>query len=374
MKSFNGLYQRMMQLDEIIASIEEAAEHKTSRREVAGVLRKKEARAQAIAEKIDSGRWTPREHERSPLQEGSHRKVRRIAKPTFDDEQIVHHMLMRQLRPIMEPRFYEYSCGSIPGRGPLYAVRAMKRWRDSYKGKRFYVAELDIAKFYDNVDAEVLKGMLRELIRDKRFLDVLERVIDTAAPGLPLGFYTSPWLGNYYLTALDRHILHELKPDHYLRYMDNMFIFCANKRRLHAIVREIERFLHDELHLRLNGSRQVFRFEGENRRTRKISGRAINALGFVVHHDRITLRKSILKRARAKANRMHRLHRCRRCDAASMISYSGWLKHTDTYNYYLKYIKPKVSLQYCKRRISALAKRERSKNNDKLARNKKLCG
>lgn len=127
MKSFNGLYQRMMQPDEIIASIEEAAEHKTGRREVAGVLRKKKARAQAIAEKIDSGKWTPREHERSPLQEGSHRKIRKIAKPTFDDEQIVHHMLMRQLRPIMMPRFYEYSCGSIPDRGPLYAVRAMKR-------------------------------------------------------------------------------------------------------------------------------------------------------------------------------------------------------------------------------------------------------
>lgn len=56
MKSFNGLYRRMMQPDEIIASIEEAAEHKTSRREVAGVLRKKETRAAAIAEKIDSGR------------------------------------------------------------------------------------------------------------------------------------------------------------------------------------------------------------------------------------------------------------------------------------------------------------------------------
>lgn len=367
MKSFNGLYQRMMQPDEIIASIEEAAEHKTSRREVAGVLRKKEARAAAIAEKIDSGRWMPPAHERSPLQEGSHRKVRKIAKPTFDDEQIVHHMLMRQLRPIMEPRFYEYTCGSIPGRGPLYAVRAVKRWRDGYKGRRFYVAELDIAKFYDNVDTEVLKGMLHRFIRDKRFLDVLERVIDSAAPGLPLGYYTSPWLGNYYLTALDRHVLHEFHPDHYLRYMDNMFIFCANKRRLHAMVREIERFLRDELHLRLNRSRQVFRFEGVSRRTGKVSGRAINALGYVVHRDRVTLRKSILKRARAKANRMHRLHRCRRCDAAAMISYLGWLSHTDTYHYYLKYIKPKVSIQYCKRRISALAKRERSRKNDKLA-------
>lgn len=236
----------------------------------------------------------------------------------------------------------------------------------AYGGKRFYVAELDIAKFYDNVDVEVLKGMMRRLIRDKCFLSVLERVIDSAAPGLPLGYYTSPWLGNWYLTGLDRRIIHDLKPDHYLRYMDNMFVFCTNKRRLRAIVCDIEQYLREELHLRLNSSRQVYRFEGINRRTQKVGGRAINALGYVVHRNRITLRKSILQRARAKANRMYRLHRCRRCDAAAMISYLGWLSHTDTYRYYLKYIKPKVNIQYCKRRLSRLAKK-RSGKYDKLA-------
>ena len=87
-------------------------------------------------------------------------------------------------------------------------------------------------------------------------------------------------------------------------------------------------------------------------------GRAINALGFVVHLDRVTLRKSILQRVRAKANRMHRLHRCRIVDAAAMVSYMGWLTHTDTYGYYLRYIKPKVSIHYCKRRLATLARRK----------------
>ena len=140
--------------------------------------------------------------------------------------------------------------------------------------------------------------------------------------------------------------------------MDNVFIFSANKRKLHRIVAEIERFLGEKLHLRLNDSKQVFRFEYRDRQTGQVRGRAINALGFVVHLDRVTLRKSILQRVRAKANRMHRLHRCRIVDAAAMVSYMGWLTHTDTYGYYLRYIKPKVSIHYCKRRLATLARRK----------------
>lgn len=367
MKSFNNLFDKMLEPDEIAAAIEEAAAGKRTRGDVAKVLQNVDGYAAAIAAKIRNGLWRPPAHVKSELQEGSHRKVREIEKPVFYDEQIVHHMLMRQLRPIMQPRMYEYSCGSIPGRGPLYAVRAIKRWRDGYKGRKFYVAELDVKKFYDHVDTDVLKGMMHRLIRDKRFLTLLDRVIDAAAPGLPLGFYTSPWLGNWYLTGFDRYVVQTLRPDHYLRYMDNLFVFSANKRKLHRIVAEIERYLGEKLHLQLNDSKQVYRFECRDRLTGEVRGRAINALGFVVHLSRVTLRKSILQRARAKANRMHRMRRCRRVDAAAMVSYMGWLTHTDTYGYYLRYIKPKVSIRYCKRRLTALAKRKGDKN-DKLER------
>ncbi|MEG2679130.1 MAG: RNA-directed DNA polymerase [Oscillospiraceae bacterium] len=279
-------------------------------------------------------------------------------------------MLMRQLRKIMMPRLYEYACGSIPGRGPLFAARAMVRWRDSYGGKKFYVAELDIRKFYGNVDTEILKAQLSKFIRDKRFLRLLFRVIDAAAPGLPLGFYTSPWLGNFHLTPVDRYIKQELRPDHYLRYADNFFLFSKNKKELHRMISAISDFLARELHTELKGDWQVFRFEHPVKNTvkpeeKKYLGRAINSLGYVIHCDRVTMRKSTLKRARAKGNRMHRLKRCRRIDAAAMVSYMGWFKHTDTYNYYKKHIKPMVSIKQCKKRISKMAKKG-AKKHDRL--------
>lgn len=202
----------------------------------------------------------------------------------------------------------------------------MVRWRDGYGGKKFYVAELDVKKFYDRVDLDILKSMLRRMIRGKKYLQVLFMILDASAPGLPKGFYTSPWMGNFYLFPLDMFIVHTLKPDHYLRYMDNLYLFGKSKKELRRMVREIETFLWDNLRLELNGSKQIFRFEYQpkfmskirsrkkknpphghrKKRKREDRGRAINALGYVIHHDRVTMRKSILERARAKANRMHR--------------------------------------------------------------------
>lgn len=59
-------------------------------------------------------------------------------------------MLMSQFKPIVEPKMYEYSCGSIPKRGSLMVMKKMRQWIKEYQDKeqKFYVAELDIKKFY----------------------------------------------------------------------------------------------------------------------------------------------------------------------------------------------------------------------------------
>ena len=373
LKSYNGLFDRMMDLGEIAESIEEAAKYKKSRSVVINILERKESKALELQKKIASGSWMPPVHIKHILREGSHKKEREIIKPRWDDEQIVHHMLMRQFRPIVIPRLYRYAYGSLPGRGSHDAVKTLTRWRNEYSNKRFYVFEGDIRKFYDNVDTAILKRKLRSRIRDRRYLDLMDRVIDGNAPGLPKGYYTSPWLANFYLEEFDNFILQELKPDHYLRYMDNLFIYHRNKKELHKMARRIGEFLTNRLHLKLHPNWQVYRFEKkrkpegmtpeeERRWRRQAKGRAVNALGFVVHRDRVTIRKSVIKRTRAKANHICKRKRCTRHDAASMVSRVGVFKHANAYGYYRTYIKPKVSIQYCKRRISRLAKKWSSKN------------
>jgi len=358
----------MLERPEAEASIEEAARYKKQRPTVAAILERKQEKAEEICRKTEAGEWHPPRHKKQLLQEGAHKKTREIVKPRFDDEQIVHHMLVRQLRPIIEPRLYRYAYGSLPGRGTHAAVKTMTRWRDEYDGKRFYVFEGDVKQFYDSIDTELLKAKLDKRIRDRHYKKVLFDVIDTAAPGLPKGYYPSPWLANFYMEEFDSFVTQVLKPDHYLRYMNNLFIYHRNKRQLHKMVREIASFLQRRLRLRLKEDWQVYRFEKqrkpledpeeERRERRRAKGRAVNALGFVIHRDRVTIRKSVLKRTRGKANRIHKRKRYTRHDAASMVSRVGPFKHANVYGYYLRWIKPKVSIRYCKRRLSAIAKRQ----------------
>ena len=349
----------MLEHDEVVAAIEDAARYKKKRRIVAAILERKDEKADEIIQAIRGGRWQPPRHKEQIIQEGPHRKKRNIQKPRFDDEQIVHHMLIRQFRQVVLPRMYRYAYGSLPERGTHDAAAVLRRWRDGYDGKRFYGFEGDISKFYDSVDVELLDDKLRRRIRDKRFNEVFDKVIRTSGPGIAKGFYTSPWLSHFFLEELDGYIVQVLKPDHYLRYVDNLFIYHRNKKELHRMVEKIDTFLKARLRLRLKADWQVYRFEGRNRRTGGISGRATNALGFIIHHDRTTIRKSILKRARAKANHMRARRRYTRHDCASMISRMGPFRHADAYGYYRTWIKPKISIQYCKRRISACAKKER---------------
>lgn len=365
MKSYNGLYSAMMEHDEIKRSVKEAAENKTNRKPVQRALNNLDKKADQIRAAIERpGGWYPPHHEGKQLQDGSHKKIRVIQKPRWDNEQIIHHMLMRQLRPIIQRSLYRYACGSLPGRGTHFALRTMLRWRNSYRGKKFYVAELDIRHFYDDIDTELLKEMLRKRIRDQSYNEILFRVIDGGAPGLPKGFYTSPWLSHFLLTSVDHYIAQDLKPDHYLRYVDNFFLFHRNKKKLHAMVRSIMDRLRTELGLEIKKDWQVYRFDGMNRRAGRVTGRPINCLGFVIRNDRVRIRKSILKRIRAKALRMHRKRRCRKIDASAMVSYLGYFKHSNAYSYYKRYIKPNVSIQYCKRRIAKAAK----KNNKRRRR------
>lgn len=359
MKSYNGLMNKVLDRTEAVTAIEEAAKYKRHRPTVMRILENKEAKAEEVCRKLERGEWHPPHHEKQVLYEGSHRKAREIVKPRFDDEQIVHHMLMRPLRPIISKRLYRYAYGSLPRRGSHAAVEVMKRWRNGYGNRRFYVLECDVRHFYDSIDTELLKAKLDKLIRDERYKVLLFSVIDAGSPGLPKGFYPSPWLANFYMMEPDCYITQELKPDHYLRYMDNMFLFCANRRKLHRIRRALAEYLERELHLQLKGDWQVFRFEKKSSNGERVKGRAINALGYVIHRDRVGVRKSSLQRVRRKANRIHAKGRCTLRDAQSMVSRAGLLRHANAYGYYRKYIKPKVSIHYCKRKISAHMKKQK---------------
>jgi len=289
-------------------------------------------------------------HDPIYIHDGISRKKRKIIVPTFE-ELMVQHCVVNALKPTFWRGMYEHSYGSIPGRGPHRGKKVIEKWiRDDRKNTK-YVLKMDIHQFFDSIPHDILKAKLTKKIRDERMLDLLFRIIDVTDSGIPLGFYTSQWLSNWYLQGLDHYIKEQLGAVHYMRYMDDMVIFGSNKKALHKMRQAITDYLDAELGLELKDNWQVFRFvyvdqDGEEH------GRDLDFMGFRFYRNKTILRKSIMLKATRKAKRISVKERPTIYDARQMMSYLGCVNCTDTYDMYIRWIKPYVNFQNLKRKIS----------------------
>lgn len=301
--------------------------------------------------------FAPTHHEPIEIYDGIRRKRRRIVVPTME-EQVVHHMLVNVLKPMFMRGMYEHSYGSIPDRGAHMAKSRMERWIRHGGRDCKYVLKMDVRKFFDSVPHDKLKAMLERKVRDERLMGVIEAVIDSAPDvvGIPIGFYTSQWFANFYLTGLDHHIKERLGAVRYMRYMDDMVVLGPNKRVLHRMRREIARYLEDELGLEMKGDWQVFRLDYVRRDGTRV-GRALDFMGFRFFRGRTTLRRTLMLRLTRKARRIARKPRKTVHDARQMLSYMGWLSATDTYGMYRIRVKPHVSFQQLRRKVGSYQRR-----------------
>ena len=367
MKSYSHLYETYLSHENYLAAVHNATLHK------GGKARKNDKAKwyRDHAEQIEGKMMDYAEHFKSDehksilIYDGIRRKQRYIVVPNMR-EQIVHHMVINVLKPIFMKGMYEHSYGSVPGRGAHAGKKTIEKWIRQDGRNVKYCLKMDIRKYFDSIPHNILKEKLRKVIRDARFMRVLEEIIDTAdgERGIPIGFYTSQWLANWYLTDLDHWVKETLKAKHYIRYMDDMVIFGGNKRELHRMRREIETYLRDKLGLEMKDNWQVFRFDYVKKNGKRI-GRDLDFMGFRFYRDKTVLRRNLMLKMTRKARRISRkdvktIHDCRQ-----MLSYLGWIDCTDTYGLYRKRVKPHVCFGYLKRRISQY---ERKMNREKKAR------
>lgn len=220
---------------------------------------------------------------------------------------------------------------------------------------------MDIHHFFDSVPHSILKEKLAKYIKDEQMLNLLFEIIDVTDSGIPLGFYTSQWFSNWYLQELDHYIKEYLHAAHYIRYMDDMVIFGANKKVLHRMRKEIDEFLGCRFGLELKGNWQVFLFDWRGR------GRDLDFMGFRFYRNRTLLRRTIMYKASRKALKISKKEHPTIYDVRQMLSYLGWLDCTDTYKMYEKWIKPHVNFQKIKRYSSKYSRFDESRIYLKLA-------
>lgn len=216
-----------------------------------------------------------------------------------------------------------------------------------------YCLKMDIRKYFDSIPHDILKAKLAKLIHDEKFLAVLNEIVDATGTdkGIPIGFYTSQWFANWYLTELDHYIKEVLHVAYYIRYVDDMVIYGSNKKFLHRVRKAIATFLKERLGLEMKSNWQVFLFDYVKSDGTHV-GRDLDFLGFRFFRDRTILRKNLMYKMCRKARRIKRKVHLTVHDCSQMLSYIGWLDCTDTHEMYLKQIKPYVNFGYLKSRIS----------------------
>ena len=164
-----------------------------------------------IRAKLVAGRWTPSPVRRVEIPKPNGDK-RLLGIPTVMDR-LLQQALLQVLTPIFEPLFSESSWGFRPGRSAHDAVRAAQGY---VREGRDWVVDIDIAKFFDHVNHDILMRRIAQVISDKRILRLIGRylragvllngVLVKSEEGTPQGGPLSPLLANIYLDALDREL------------------------------------------------------------------------------------------------------------------------------------------------------------------------
>ena len=175
-------------------------------------------------------------------------KERLISVVPFIDR-VMHHAIMNVLEPVFEKQFIFHTYACRKGKGSHKAIK----YAFSKAKNCEYFLKLDVKKYFENIDHNILKRKLSKIIKDKDCLDLLFDIIDSFSTekGLPIGNLTSQFFANLYLSELDHFVLENLKPSGYCRYMDDFILFSNSKIDLKKMLNSIESFCLNNLLLTL---------------------------------------------------------------------------------------------------------------------------
>ena len=376
MKTYKHLIEYALSDECMDKALNNAIKRKTWRQEVQDLLAHKDEVKAQIREDILNRRLKQIIHRGYRRLDGAMKKERIIVQPYFTrtrPEQWIQHIAIEAVRPIISKGFYFHSCGSVPQKGVHCGKKYLAKYIKKHQKDVRYCLKIDVRKFYQSINTDLLKYKLERIIKDDLMLYLLYWIIDNnvailddgsvIAGGLPVGGYPSQYFANFFLQDFDHYLKEVVKVDFYMRYMDDIVILARNKRELHSVLKTIREYLQG-LGLELKSNYQVFKFHYINKRGEE-SGRFIDFMGFKFYRNRTTIRKATFLRACRIARKIGRTKRLTLKRAYKIISYKGWFDSSDSFQAYEKYILKYVSVRKCKELISAESKRS-NKNGSNL--------
>jgi RNA-directed DNA polymerase len=185
--------------------------------------------------------------------------TRMLGIPTVQDR-FIQQLLLQAMTPIFDPQFSEHSYGFRPGRSAHDAVRAAQQYA---QGGEEWVVDIDITKFFDHVNHDILVGRIAKVVRDKRVLHLIgkylrrgamvEGLVEASEEGTPQGGPLSPLLANIYLDALDKEL--DRRGHRYCRYADDCNIYVGSQSAAERTLASIQGWIEKHLRLKVNAAK-----------------------------------------------------------------------------------------------------------------------
>ena len=258
-------------------------------------------------------------------------KVRRIGIQDVK-QQLYDYIAVNGLKELFDKKIGQFQCAAIPKRGQKYGMEVIKKWIKNHEIR--YVWKGDARHYYENINVEKLKNLLKRYVKNDPLLHLTFALIDSFDQGLEIGSYLSQYLANFYMSFAYHYVEENAFKDrkqkngqvkrkrlvyHQLYYMDDMAFFGKSLSDLKMAVKHFKKWMWEELGIEIK--------EGDD--WIDLKDGYIDMMGFCISREKVTVRSRIFLRCRrgikkAKKEKVITLKLARR-----LVSLDGWLKNSD---------------------------------------------
>jgi retron-type reverse transcriptase len=300
MKRYGYLYPKITSFENLLLAANRAQKSKRFRPEVLRFNLNFETELLQLQTELQTQTYQPGNYFNFEIYDP---KPRWISAAPYRDR-VVHHALCTIIQPIFERSFISDTYANRIGYG---THRALERFAH-FTRKSPYVFQADIRRYFPSINHSILKKLIRRKIKCPDTLWLIDRILE-----------------NLYLSAFDHYVCEQLKPQGYLRYVDDFALFSNDRDTLYSNRQSIETYLQTELHLEIHPIKsQIFE-------TRI----GCNFVGFRVFPTHIRVRNSNLRRARTRIKNWKMLDRQNVLHLEgiqrSLTSWNEHLSHGNTY-------------------------------------------